>query len=71
MHQRKNPVNGPANAVRREPMADQRYQQLMARLGALFSQTEEGTAADQRLAVIAEITEQMAKYGLSAEDLAD
>lgn len=52
-------------------MADQRYQQLMARLGALFAQTEEGAAADQRLAAIAEITEQMAKYGLSAEDLAD
>lgn len=70
MHQRKNPVRIQTTAAHREPMGEQRYQQLLAGLGELFAQADEG-AGDKRLAAIAEIREQMARHGLTPEDLSD
>lgn len=70
MHQRKKQVQIQTSAKRREPMADQRYQQLLAGLGELFAQTEEG-AGDMKLAAIADIKAQMVEFGLNTADLAD
>lgn len=70
MHQRKNQVQIQTSTRRLEPMGDQRYQQLLKGLGALFAQTEDG-AEDKKLAAIADIKVQMAELGLSTADLAD
>lgn len=55
---------------RQEPLSDQRFQDLIAAMGAFFDSVERDAAA-RKAAAIAEIEELMRQHGLSVDDLAD
>lgn len=88
MQYQKRTPRGHGSAVQARPhvpMGDQRYQELMSKLGAAFAEVDDGEAKRQaarekeikrqewlarRDAVIAEIVSQMRRYGISELDLA-
>lgn len=76
--------SGPAQERPHVPMGDQRYQELMSKLGAAFAKFDDGESKRhaarekeaqrqewlaRRDAAIAEIVSQMRRYGISELDL--
>lgn len=59
-----------APAWQKAPLGDDRFRALLSEANAFFAEAETDKVA-QRIAVIAEIKERMATYGLSHEDLSD
>jgi len=54
--------------ARQDPLTDRRFGDLLQQASAFFAQAERDPVAE-RQAVIAEIIETMARYGLTVEDL--
>lgn len=61
---------GAVPEARQTPLSDDRYRDLMQKMGELFAAAERDDEAE-RLAAIEDIKAQMLRYGLTAADLED
>lgn len=67
-HSNRPPARSAPPARRQEPLADQRYQDLIHRASAFFAAAERDVEAEKSAAIV-EIKDLMLRYGLTLEDV--